>query len=506
MRPVLRSCIPACFGLFSLSCLASTPDARSVAASPLIEKPTYAALGQYEAADVIELKFRSGDVTRLRDGVWHSRRHGALGVLEAFVPGQGIVERAEPLFTLGASERAALEAGASDMPALHQWFRLHLRQGEDVVAAVNRLNALDDVEVAYPAPLPVPMSAGLPAADAASSPPPPASPSLEGRQMYALPAAQGGIDAVHARSVAGGDGAGVHVVDVEYSWNWQHEDLKKLAVEGTWIRQGSQITDPFNDNAHGTAVLGEMVGDANAYGVRGLVNAATPHYVNVTSPETGYNPANAVVLASGRLAAGDVILIEQQFPGPAPCSGFVAPEWIPSIYDAVSAAVKRGIHVVQTAGNGSVNLDDTRCFKSPFPGGRADSGSIIVGAGAPWPTSWCSVGQAARSRLGFSTYGRRVNVQGVGECVTSTGYGDIYNGGRNARYTGRFSGTSSSAPIVTAAVAALSGIAKARGKTISPETMRTLLVETGSPQAGTTGHIGPLPNLRAAIERLDQLP
>jgi len=505
MRPVLLSCIPAGFGLLSLSCLAASPQMPPVDASSPIEKPVYATLGQYEATDVIEVKFRSGDVTRLRAGLWHSQRRGALDALVAFAPGQGIIERAEPLFTLDTGERAALEADASGMPALHQWFRLHLRQGEDLVAAVNRLNALDEVEVAYPAPLPVPMSAGLPVADDTTSPPP-ASPNLEGRQMYALPAGQGGIDAVHARSIPGGDGSGVRVADIEYSWNWQHEDLKKLTVAGTWIRQGSRITDPFNDNGHGTAVLGEMVGDANGYGVRGLVNGATPHYVNVTSPETGYNPANAVVLASRKLSAGDVILIEQQFPGPSPCTGFVAPEWIPSIYDAVSSAVRRGIHVVQTAGNGNVNLDDTRCFGSPFPGGRPDSGSIIVGAGSPWPTAWCSMRQAARSRLGFSTYGRRVNVQGVGQCVTSTGYGDIYNGGGNALYTGRFSGTSSSAPIVTAAVAALSGIAKARGKTITPQAMRSLLVETGTPQVGNTGHIGPLPDLRAAIERLDELP
>lgn len=255
MRPILRSCIPACFGLFSLSCLASSPDTRAMAASSPIEKPTYVALGPYEATDVIEVKFRSADVTRLRDGLWHSRRRGALGALAAFAPGQGIIERVEPLFALDASERAAFE-GRSDMPALHQWFRLHLRAGEDLVAAVNRLNALDDVEIAYPAPRPVPMSAGLSEADAPTMSPPPASPDLEGRQIYALSAAQGGIDAVYARSVAGGDGTGVRVADIEYSWNWQHEDLKKLAVEGTWIRQGSQITDPFNDNDHGTAVLG----------------------------------------------------------------------------------------------------------------------------------------------------------------------------------------------------------------------------------------------------------
>ena len=508
MRSILRTSIQACLGLLSFSCLAAPSDGLSPHTSGGIQKPVYTTLGQYDSPNVIEVKFRADEVTRVRDGRWHSQQRGALHALQAFAPGGGLVERVEPLFTLEAPALAALEAGTGGQSALHQWFRLHVRAGEDLVDVVNRLNALDDVEVAYPAPQPVPVSAGLPGDGGlpTPTPPPPASPNLEARQVYALAASEGGIDAVYARSLPGGDGTGVRVVDIEYSWNWQHEDLKKLAVAGTWIRQGSRIVDPFNDNDHGTAVMGEMVAGANGYGVRGLVDGATPHYVNVVSPETGYNAANAVALAANRLRAGDVILIEQQFPGPAPCNNFVAPEWIPSIYEAVTAAVKRGIHVVQTAGNGNVNLDDPRCFPRAFPGGRPDSGSIIVGAGAPQPTAWCNWGQAPRSRLGFSTYGSRVNVQGVGQCVASTGYGDIFSAAPNGRYTNRFSGTSSSAPIVSAAVAALSGIAKAKGKALTPQAMRKLLVETGTPQVGNNGKIGPLPNLRAAIERLETMP
>lgn len=505
MHIVIRHCAAACLGLLTGPCLASAPTGLLVPTPP--EKPRITALGAYDSPAVIELKFRSDDVTVLQSGHWRSRRAGVLAALEAYVPGArtGAVERVEPVFLLNPSERAAAARGQAQGPALHQWYRLHLRAGEDLVAVVNQLNALDAVEIAYPAPLPAAVTVPVtsPSSPAVA---PRASPQLESRQISALPAAQGGIDAVHARTVAGGDGKGVRIADIEYSWNWRHEDLTKLAVPGTWIRQGSRIVDPFNSSHHGTSVLGQMVADANGMGVRGLASGATPHYVNVVSPETGYNAANAVLLASRQLAAGDVILIEQQYPGPAPCNQFVAPEWIPAIYDAISAATRRGIHVVQTAGNGGVNLDDTRCFRARFPRGLADSGSIIVGAGAPWPTTACRTGQAARSRLRFSTYGRRVNLQGVGQCVTSTGGGDLYNAGPNANYTGRFSGTSSSAPIVAAAVAALSGIAKAQGKTISPQAMRTLLVETGTAQAGNTGNIGPLPNLRAAIERLQRTP
>jgi len=96
-----------------------------------------------------------------------------------------------------------------------------------------------------------------------------------------------------------------------------------------------------------------------------------------------------------------------------------------------------------------------------------------------------------------------VNVQAWGQCVAATGYGDMHNAGYNALYTRVFSGTSSASPIVTAAVASLSGVARARGLTLSPARMRELLISTGTPQVGNDGHIGPLPNLRAAIGTLE---
>ena len=44
------------------------------------------------------------------------------------------------------------------------------------------------------------------------------------------------------------------------------------------------------------------------------------------------------------------------------------------------------------------------------------------------------------------------------------------------------------------------------GRYLAPREMRTILISTGIPQGtGTTGHIGPLPNLRAAIHWVDSL-
>ena len=72
---------------------------------------------------------------------------------------------------------------------------------------------------------------------------------------------------------------------------------------------------------------------------------------------------------------------------------------------------------MEPAGNGNENLDDTSLFGSSFPDGKPNSGAIIVGAGAA-----CAGGAPGRSRLGFSDYDSRVNLQGLGECVTTTGY------------------------------------------------------------------------------------
>ena len=151
-----------------------------------------------------------------------------------------------------------------------------------------------------------------------------------------------------------------------------------------------------------------------------------------------------------------------------------------------------GVIVVEAAGNGSVNLDQPGCNRL-FDRSYRDSGAIIVGAGDP--------GQHAR--LSFSSYGSRVDVQGWGGSVTTAGYGAAFDPGDiRQRYTHSFGGTSSASPIVTGAVLALQGALKARGLALAtPAEIRETLVVTGTPQTGTE-HIGPLPDIRAALDRL----
>ena len=344
---------------------------------------------------------------------------------------------------------------------------------------------------------------GVASAEPIPDPPPlPVSPDLVGFQGYRLPASLSGIGAgVLANDVVGSTGANVKIVDVEYSWNQSHEDLDKAAT--ALIPQGIPV-DPFSDTNHGTAVLGILVGDADTQGVTGLVPDAAIGMVNAygkadAAASPTYNLPNAINIAAANLTPGDMILIEQQAVGLGPCDstqvGCVAVEWNLAAYTAIRAAVLSGIIVVEAAGNGNQNLDIAG-YGSPFPAGRADSGAIIVGAGsAPGCTA------PVRSRLSFSNYGSRVNLQGWGQCVASTGYGGLYNGGANALYTSSFSGTSSASPIVASAAAIVSSVAQQQGVPMSPTQVRQALIDTAT--AGAAGaSIGGLPNVEAAVTNL----
>src|SRR5262249_36556248 len=151
--------------------------------------------------------------------------------------------------------------------------------------------------------------------------------------------------------------------------------------------------------------------------------------------------------------AGDVILLEQQIPGPGGQSAPVAVEWDKANYNAIVIAVGNGIHVVEAAGNGYQNLDGSAYTHGngghhPFMPGM-DSGALLVGAGgAPGVLPAPPALPDDRSRLDFSNYGSRVDLQGWGELVVTTGYGDFYNAeGTNLFYT-NFSGTSSASAIM----------------------------------------------------------
>ena len=470
---------------------ARAATSRTAPPKPLVPrlpgvKPLHTKLFAGQSRDVVRVKFAEGSGIRLRNGKIVSLSGRDLAAVHSLLAGS--MASAEPVFSLTeqqlTADAAQAEAASGRQQAdLNLYLSLRLRPGADAAALIDRLNALGVVEIAYPAPLPSPL---------------PLTPDFTPRQSYRTAASSNGIDADYASTVAGGTGSYVRVHDVEYSWDGLHEDLSKL--QNSMYANGTPL-DPFDDN-HGTAVIGEIAGDRNGLGVTGLVPDATIQVTN-TNTTTGFKAGNAVLIAASHLVAGDVMLIEQQTAGAnggcgASQVGCVAEEYLPEVYDAVVQATSKGIIVLEAAGNGSQNLDGAE-YGTSFPSGKADSGAIIVGAGGSG-LAGCSL---AHSRMDFSSYGSRVNLQGWGECVTTTGYGYLQGGLRSQWYTAGFSGTSSATPIVASAAAALSSVAKARGMLLTPRDVRARLVNTGTAQTyGLSGHIGPLPNLRAAIAGL----
>jgi subtilisin family serine protease len=302
------------------------------------------------------------------------------------------------------------------------------------------------------------------------------------------------------------------VIDIEGGWTLDHVDFRG---NSSGLIGGQPFTDAGWTN-HGTAVLGEIRAGDNGFGITGIAPECTFSVVS----HQGLGSSGAIDLAASSLATGDIMLLEMHRPGPRfgfsardDQQGYIAVEWWPDDFLAIRRAVLRGIIVVEAAGNGAQNLDDPfydqpdpsfpDSWKNPFRG-AANSGAIVVGAGAP-PS-----GQFGpdRSRLDFSNYGSRIDCQGWGRGVVTTGYGDLYGGSddafRTVAYTAEFSGTSSASPIVTGVVACLQGIARAQGSPLDPTQVKNLLRQTGSPQmggfvGGISQRIGNRPDLTTLI-------
>lgn len=292
-------------------------------------------------------------------------------------------------------------------------------------------------------------------------------------------------------------GQGIRVRNVEYGFNKNHEEFHQNP--GAMIAPGhtvnSAITTDYSE--HGTGTFGVVIADNGNYGVTGLAHGAAemvlfPEY----TVEFGYNRTLAVTYALANSQQGDVVIYEMQTGGATDeADNYVPAEYDLTIWDLTKAASDLGVIVVAAAGNGNQDLDDS-IYANYM--NRGNSGAIIVGAGTPntqhnriYEENWWG-----------STYGSRVNLQGWGDNVltTGSGYYSMIGGDFNQYYT-VFNGTSSATPIVASCVAVLqSYFYSLTGGYLNSAQMIEILQNTGIPQGeDVPGNVGPFPNMQAAI-------
>lgn len=376
----------------------------------------------------------------------------------------------------------ALEAGAARLfaakggPKLSAYYTVEVPEGRDPEAVARMISTWPDVEFARVESGPVP-----PPLDPDDDP-------LSGDQGYLGPAPIG-IDARAAWTVTTGKNIGF--VDVEQGWTLDHEDL---AAANIMLISG--VNTQFN--GHGTAVLGEVRAVDNVLGGIGMAPDCKARVISQWRTDNNFSTSDAILNAAAASNAGDVILIEAQdtFPG---AKGFVPVEVDEWVFDAIQAAVAKGVIVVEAGANGSVDLDqftdglDKKVLNRNSPDFK-DSGAIMVGAG--------SSGNP-HSRLDFSNFGSRIDCYGWGENISTCGDGWVGNDAHV--YTSTFGGTSGASPMVASAAILVQSWCKANAQLLTPVQMRDLLSDPNlnTPSADPPNdRIGVMPDLKAILQHL----
>ncbi|MEM9410961.1 MAG: S8 family serine peptidase [Planctomycetota bacterium] len=313
----------------------------------------------------------------------------------------------------------------------------------------------------------------------------PSTPNYQSFQSYRGPNPGLNMDSFWA--LGNSQGFGIKLADCEYWFNGDHEDLCDVTPEPGQTPNPTSISNGWHH--HGTASLGVTIGGDNEFGIRGLAPEVDPYFFSEWTIEGGLRRASAIANAAAALDAGDVVLLEMQT---SIGFGFGPAELNASVWTIVRSATDAGVIVVAAAGNGNQNLDSAN-----YNGysARGDSGAIIVGAGSA---------STGHNKLSFSTFGSRVDVQGWGQSVFTSGYGSfaVIGGDENQNYISGFNGTSSASAMLAGVCVALQSYAEFQlGRRLTPNEMRLILRETGWPQ-GSGGNIGRFPNMIEAGERI----
>jgi len=327
------------------------------------------------------------------------------------------------------------------------------------------------------------------------------------RKQGYLGAAPLGCGAEDVCNIPGGEGQGVKLVDVEEAWDFQHEEIRALGVELV-----SGVNGEVNEG-HGTAVLGIVAARRNGIGIVGI--APCLDFVGVSSiweTKDHLNIPRALVGGLEGLRPGDVLLLEIE--QSESYTSFLPIETDSLVFELIRLGIALGIVIVESAGNGAVNLDGLYCRKmESIPRRRcciADSGAIIAGG------CQAKLNGAGHEVLGISNYGGRVDCYAWGESVYSAAVArlagvesmaDEASPGNCGPFYGSFSGTSAAGAIIAGVAASIQGMARALvGSPLKPASIRALLrdprINTPINRKGVV--LGMMPDLRRISETLER--
>jgi hypothetical protein len=458
-----------------LALLVAPLSAQTGERAPLGDKPVTTVVSVLNHPTTMEVKFVHDSGVRLVDGHFSSSVD-EVQAIDLLLDSIGATR--ERIFQQDDAWLTAWRASGEQHSgtALHDltlFYRIVLPHQDMIAETCDALNAFAVVEIAYPLP-----TVSDPTLPMVAFKNPLGTPDFEANQGYRR-AAPLGIDADFGQTFSGGQGIGTTIADVETGWTDDHEDVAH-AAQDNFV---GLCCAPYPWD-HGTAVLGELIGEDQGEGVKGIVFNAD--VLLSTHQGSGANISTAIANGAAAVGVGDFLVIEVQCsggpPAPYPC------EYVASTFATVQTATANGTHVTAAAGNGNNNLDQA-AYGGLFDRNVRDSGAIMVGA-----SDGSSLNKAS-----FSNYGTRLDAHGWGFNVATAGYGDLQSGPATQEYTATFSGTSSATPIVTGAAVQLNGINReVYGSNLDPLALRSLITNTGTPQ-GSGGQIGPRPNVRAAL-------
>ncbi|HZF24948.1 MAG TPA: S8 family serine peptidase [Steroidobacteraceae bacterium] len=326
---------------------------------------------------------------------------------------------------------------------------------------------------------------------------------------YADPAPLG-VGVESARALAGGYGEGQYFIDVEQGWTLTHDSLLAHRI-------GAPLAGVIDDRSrpHGTAVLGIVCG-SNPGGYSGLAPRVASVHVSSTSASLRSGIAAAIdklvaLGAAQREGGGGVLLLETQarLMTPQGGMGHLPAEALPQLFDLIASATRRGITVIEAAGNGrdtgsvsqGIDLDEFKDESGEAflrrDSSRGDSGAIIVGAAR------AAVVGGRHQRITSSNFGSRIDCYAWGELVTapaSTSRAPFAHSGCVAD----FGETSAAAAIVAGVALIVQGVVAAArpGLRMPPLQLREILShrDLGTACAGSKGTIGVMPDLARILD------